>query len=65
MHYPLFVCGFDRFCQLLRDRQRAVEWNGPVIDPIGERGVVQQLQHERLDAIRSLEAVNGRDLSPA
>jgi len=62
VHYPLFVRGFDRFCQLLRDRQRVVEWNGAVIDSIGERGVVHQLQHERLDAIRFLEAVNSRDV---
>ena len=37
MNDPLLVGGFERFGNLRRDRERLVDRNRPVRDPIGER----------------------------
>ena len=59
---PLLVCGFEGFRDLPRDRQRIVDGNRPLRDAIGERGPLDQLQHERLDAVRFFKAVDRGDV---
>ena len=43
----LLVRRFERLGDLFRDRQRFIEWNWPLRDPIGERRPLDQLQDER------------------
>ena len=46
MNDPLLVRGFERFRNLLRDRQRLVEGNGLFREPICERRSLDKLHHE-------------------
>ena len=46
----------------LRDRQRLVERNRPLGDPIRQRRPLDQLQHQRRDAVGLLQAVDLRDV---
>ena len=62
MDDPLLVCGFEGFRDLPRHRQRIVYGNRPLRDAIGERGPLDQLQHERLDAVRFFKAVDRGDI---
>ena len=48
MDDALLVRRFERLCDLSRDRQRFVEGNRPLRNPIGERRPVDQLHDERL-----------------
>ena len=63
MDDPLLVRRFERLRDLLRDRQRLVEWNRAARDALGERRPLDQFHHERR-AHRLLfsEAVDGRDV---
>ena len=60
---PLLVRGFERLGDLLGDRQR-LERSGMAPRAIRSAsvGALDQLHHERVDAVRFLEAVNVRDV---
>ena len=53
MDDPLFVRGFERLGDLLRDRQRLVERDRPARDPLREIVAFDQFHHERGDAAGS------------
>ena len=55
---PLLVCGLEGFGDLPRDRQHVVRGNRAAGDPIGERCAVDQLEDQRLDAVRLLDTVD-------
>ena len=58
----LLVRGFERFGDLLGDRQRFVKRNRPLRDAIGERRSFDELHHERRRPIAPLPAVDMRDM---
>ena len=58
----LLVRGFERVGDLPGDRQRLSERHRPARDPLREILALDQLQHEGLDAVGLLEAVNGADV---
>ena len=62
MDDALLVRRFERLGDLPRDRQRLVERNRPVRDPIGERRPLDQLHHQRVQAAGVFEAVDLRDV---
>ena len=62
MDDALLVRGFEGFGNLLRDRQRLVDRNRSLRDPVRERRPLDQLHDERLHAVRLLEAVDVRDV---
>ena len=62
MDDPLLVRRFERLGDLPRDRQRLVERDRPVRDPIGERRAFDQLHHQRAHAVGVFEAVDVRDV---
>ena len=59
---PSLVRRFERFGDLPRDRQRLVERHRAARDPLGEVFALDQLHHERVDAVRVLQPVDGRDV---
>ena len=52
MDDAVLVRRLERLGDLARDRQRFVERNRAVRDAIGERRPLDELQDERLDAVR-------------
>ena len=62
MDDALLVRGLERLGDLPRDRQRFVERDRPVRDPLGERRALDQLHHQRVDAAAVFEAVDVRDV---
>ena len=62
MDDSLLVRRFKRLGDLLRDRQRLVDGNGPLRDPIGERRAFDQLHDQRVRAVGILEAMDLRDV---
>ena len=52
MDDPLFVRGFERLGDLLRDRQCVIERDRPLRDPVRQRRPLDQLHHEREVAVR-------------
>ena len=62
MDHPRLVCGLQRLRDLLRDRQRLIQRDRPLRDPVSEGGPFDQLQHERLDALRLLQPVDAPDV---
>ena len=58
----LLVRRRQRLGDLFRDRQRLVECDSAVCDPVRERRSLDQFHHERENAVRLLEAVNVRDV---
>ena len=63
MDDALLVRGFERFGDLLRDRQRLVERDRALRDAVGERRPFDQLHHQRRRAVGSFQAVDGRDVA--
>ena len=62
MDDPLLVRGLERLGDLLRDRQRLVDRNRALCNSVGERRPLDQLHHERTDAVGLLQAVDLRDV---
>ena len=60
MDDALLVRRFERFGDLLRDRQRLIEGYRTLRDALGERRPLDQLHHQRADAVRLLDAVDLR-----
>ena len=58
MDDALFVRGFERFCNLLRDGKCFIEWHRAACDSIGERLTLDELHHERTRAVRFFETVD-------
>jgi hypothetical protein len=58
---PDVMGGFERLRNLQRDRQCLLEWNWTLLDPLGERRPVDELEDERMHAVGYLEAMNRRD----
>ncbi len=51
MDDALLVCGFEGFGDLFRDRQRFIERDRALRNPIGERRAFHQLHDERDGAV--------------
>ncbi len=62
MNHALLVSRLERRGDLLRDRQRLLHRNRPLVNPIRERRPFDQFQHERVHATRFLQAVNRTDI---
>jgi hypothetical protein len=62
MDDSLLVRRLECLGDLLRDRQRRVNGNRPLRDPIGERGPLDQLHDQCVEAARILEAIDLRDV---
>jgi hypothetical protein len=62
MDDALLVRRLDRVGDLLRDRQRLVDGNRPLRDPIGERRAFDQLHDQGVEAVGILEAMDLRDV---
>ena len=62
MDDPGLVRGLQRFRNLLRNRQRLIQRDRPLRDPISESRAFDQLQHQRPRALGFLDAVDGRDV---
>ena len=56
------VRGFQRLGNLSRDRQGFIDRDRALCDAIRERHPLDQLHHQRLHAVRLLEAVDGGDV---
>ena len=56
------VRGFNRFCNLSRDRERLWKRNRTSRDPVRQRRTVHQFHHERMGPARIFEAVDPRDM---
>ena len=53
-----FMCGFQRFGNLLGYREGFIKRNGTLSNAVGERRPLHQLQHQRTRALRFLDAVD-------
>ena len=53
---------FEGFGDLLGNRQRLIQRDRPLRDPLGEGRPLDQLQHERPRALGFLDAVDGGDV---
>jgi hypothetical protein len=62
MHDAALVRRLDRFRDLPGDRQRLVEGERACAQPLLERRPVDELEDEREDAVRLLDAVDRRDV---
>ena len=62
MDDPLFVRGFERLGNLLRDRKRLTDWDRRGRDPIGERRALDQFHDQGSDAAAVLESMDLRDV---
>ena len=61
MDHAGFVRGLQRLGDLLRNRQRLIQRDRPLHDPVGEGRAFDQLQDERLRVVALLDAVDGGD----
>jgi hypothetical protein len=59
---PLFMCRFQRFGDLACDRQRFVQGNRTLRNPVSQRRAFDQLQGQRLHAGRFFKAVDATDV---
>ena len=62
MNHPRLVRGLQRLGDLLRNRQRLLQRDRPLSDPVGEGRPLDQLQHQRPRALGFLNAVDGGDV---
>ena len=62
MNDPVLVRGFERLGNLLRNRKRLVERDGPLSDSVGERRALDELHHERRLTVAVLQTMNLRDV---
>ena len=62
MDDALLVRRFERFCDLLRDGQRFVQWNRSARYPLGEVFALDELHDQRTDAVRLFEAMDVSDV---
>ena len=62
MDDPLLVSRLQRIGNLTRDWQRLFERNRSMRNPVGQGWSLDELQHERADAVRFLQAVDGGDV---
>ena len=62
MHDPLLVRRLERPGDLTGDLEALVDRHRPAGDPLGERVALDELEHERLDPSRLLEAVDRGDV---
>ena len=61
MHDALLVRRLQRLRDLARDRERLVQRHRPARDPLRQRLALDELEHQRTDAARLLDAVDVRD----
>jgi hypothetical protein len=54
--------GLESFGDLSGDGESLIDWNRPLRDPICERWSLDQLHHQRTNAVRLLQAVDLRDV---
>jgi hypothetical protein len=62
MNDPTRVRGFERIGNLPGDRQHVVEGHRAPTDEIAKRRSIDELQHQRADAVGVLQAVNRGDV---
>ena len=62
MDDALFVRRFQRLGNLLRDRQRLVEWHRTARDALRQIVALDELHHQRAQAAALFESVDRRDL---
>ncbi len=62
MNDPALVRGFERVGDLPGDRQHLVQRHRTPTDAIGKRRSIDELQHQRADAVAVLQAVNRGDV---
>ena len=62
MHDPLLVRGFQRLRNLLRDRQRLVDGDGPTREALGQVLAFDEFEDERRHTTRLFESMNVRDV---
>ena len=62
MHDAAFVGGLEGFADLARYRQRVVQWKRACRQELLECASLDELQHQSVNAVRILEAINRRDV---
>ena len=62
MDHPRLVRRFQRLRNLLRNRQRLIQRDRPLRDPVSEGRALDQLQHQRPRPLGLLDAVDGGDV---
>ena len=62
MNDPLLVRGFEGVRDLCRHRQRVIDGDRALRDPIGQRRPFDEFQDERRDAVAFLEPVDAADV---
>ena len=62
MNDPLLVRRFKRLGDLLCNRQRLVQWDRPLRDPIGKGWSLDQFENQCLDAVGFFQAVDRADV---
>ena len=62
MNDPLLVRRFERVGDLLRHRQRLIEWNGALRDAVGQRRTLDELHHQRRRVGGVFQAVDRGDV---
>ena len=62
VNHPSLVRRFERRGDLFCDRHRLVERQGAICEPIRQCRAFDQFHHDRADAIRLFEAVDGGDV---
>ena len=62
MDDPLLVRGLERLGDLSRDRERLIDRNCALNDPIGQRHTLDEFHYEGCGAAGAFDAVNERDV---
>ena len=62
MDDPLLVGGFERLGDLLRDRQRLIDWNRALCNSVSERRPLDQFHDKRLHSVCLLQAIDMGDV---
>src|SRR6185503_13480286 len=62
MNDALVMCSFERLGNLSSDVNHFIYQEGTGCDPVGEGWAFHQLENEREDTVRLLEAVDSRDV---
>ena len=62
MNDPLFMRGFERLRDLLRDRQRLVDRDRPARNALRQVLALDEFHHQRTDTVGFFETVDVRDI---
>ncbi len=62
MHDAALVCGLERSSQLTGDVERLFERQWSLCESFGEREPLDELQHEQVEPVHVLDAVNRGDV---